>query len=100
MTDKAEKVNGIFDSVDRTIYVNNLLFDPESLSVTFTLDETLYKILPEIKEKSEYNKKVHDCKKLLNDIDAIKQFKNLNENIAKTTEEYSCVKLVMKDDKK
>ncbi|MBO4245792.1 MAG: hypothetical protein J5892_03535 [Bacilli bacterium] len=87
-TDRADQVNHIFDALNRTILVGNLLFDKESLPVPFMLDNTLFRVLPEIKEKTNYNKNIYECNELLGFFEEVYiNMYNINEDNVKDLEQ-------------
>ena len=68
--------------------VGNLLFDKESLPVPFMLDNTLFKVLPEIKEKTNYNKNIYECNELLGFFEEVYiNMYNINEDNVKDLEQ-------------
>ena len=52
-----------------TIHVDNLTFKPESLPSALTLDSTLFKLLPDIKIKTEINKKAYEVNETIKKLD-------------------------------
>ena len=65
------KVNGLV--------LNKLAFDPATLPASLVLDETLYRIFPELKKRVECNLVVHNCAQINKELSAyIKKLENLN----------------------
>ena len=52
-----------------TIYVDNLTFKPDMLPKALTLDSTLFQLLPEIKIKTEINKKAYEVNETIKKLD-------------------------------
>ena len=61
------------------LVLNKLAFDPAALPSRIVLDETLYRIFPELKKRVECNLVVHNCAQINKELSAyIKKLESLN----------------------